>query len=86
MKNKPDKITETIFDHNMTKEEHQLMCNSVSLEEYLESIDSIPEAILSDICSLYDIRGNKETALKYLEQYLQQTGISREKYYSEFVQ
>jgi hypothetical protein len=58
---------ETIFDHNPSPEElRYLFLPGQNKEEYLAT-HTDPEAEFGNIYALYMLRGQRETALQYLE-------------------
>lgn len=62
---KPKKL-ETIFDHQVTEDELKklLYGDTESFEEYTQFLDQ--DASYADISRLFRIRGNNQTALKYI--------------------
>ena len=56
---------ETIFDHNITKEESEDICRGFSKREYLDFVDQ--ETSYYDIACLYYHRKNNAMYRKYLD-------------------
>ena len=59
---------ETIFDHNLTKEEKELWNpNKLTIEEYIKKWNLDQNEAYEDIYSLYTDRRDNETAQKYYD-------------------